>query len=165
MAASVDFTKTGLPPNSVLILAQEKVNVSHTGDTNETVLYTYTLPGGLMGPNDCLEIVSLWSYTNSANNKSLRIRWGDLATSLYAANQTTSLTLEQYTRVCNDDSTAAQRMYPPSVSGGFGTTTSAVQTFSVDTGSDVLIRPTGQLASAGETITLENILIRLNKAP
>lgn len=61
------------------VIAASAVAVSHTGDTIETVLANIAIPAGAMGANGALHITAVFSYTNSANAKTLRIRLGGIS--------------------------------------------------------------------------------------
>jgi hypothetical protein len=45
-----------------------------TTGTQENVLATYVIPGGLMGPNGAMRWNMLWSVVNNTNAKNVRIR-------------------------------------------------------------------------------------------
>ncbi len=84
-SVSLSATGSGYRPNLVRVVASSAVAISHTGDTNETALVNIPITGGTMGPNGFIRITTLWNVTSSANNKSLRVRFGGLAGTAYAA--------------------------------------------------------------------------------
>jgi hypothetical protein len=145
--------------SSPRILAQSAVAVSHTGDTNETTLATVTIPAGAMRANGSVEIISQWSGTASANNKTRKVKFG--ATVYHGVAATTSPLVRVFTRIMNRG--AANSQVGPNNNDANGWTASAgsLQTSAVDTTAAVSITFTGQLASAGETITLENYVVKL----
>jgi len=61
------------------LLLASGVAVACPADTTEDILATIPLPGEIMGPNGIIFLESFWSYTNSANNKTLRARLGGAA--------------------------------------------------------------------------------------
>ena len=68
-----------------------------------------TLPAGAMGPNGVLRITTLWSYTNSANNKTLRVRLGGLSGTAFQANVVTASNIGVMQRtIQNRNSQASQ---------------------------------------------------------
>src|SRR5688500_6060251 len=67
------------------VLAQSAVAASHTGNTTETTLATVTVPANAIGANGRLRVTSLWSHTNSANSKTLRVRFGGAAGTIYTS--------------------------------------------------------------------------------
>lgn len=140
-----------------VVLAQSGVAVSHTGDTNETVLATVAIPAGLLGANGRIEIVALWSITNSANNKIARIRFGTSGsglggTQVSTTTQTTSATIGTLTIINNRNSASSQVATPQMVFAGSGITAAVAV---IDTANASEINLTGQLALGSETITLE----------
>ena len=143
---------------SNVIIAQSWVGASVTGTAAETTLATITVPANTMGANGRIEIETLWSYTNSANNKQLRIKFGSLTAQNITATNTNSLRVSCF--VANRNNTSAQ-VAPPNSSTGSGATTNSVQTAAIDTTASVSIAITGQLANTGETITLEGYIVRL----
>lgn len=143
------------------VLAASAVAAAHSGNTSETALASVQIPGGAMGPNGALRITTLWSYTNSANNKTLRIRLGGISGAGYLGNNvTTTATLRHQQIIQNRNAQNAQI-------GGFvspmpiGASTSAPATSSIDTGAPVDLVISGQLANAGETVALESYMVEL----
>lgn len=141
------------------IFAKSAVAVSHTGNTNETTLRTLTLPGGLLGKNDSVEVVTRWSYTNSANNKTVRVRFG--GTSMYGVNATTTAAAPHTCTISNRNATNSQIANPGTTTGGWGVTSNAMVTSAIDTTADVPLLIQGTLASAAETITLEEYIVTI----
>lgn len=133
-------------------LAHSAVAASLTGTAAETTLASITIPGGLMGPNGAVRITTIWSYTNSANNKFARVKFGG---SLYiGATLTTTAQFHHLIYIANRGVTNSQ------IGAGnntipYGSGTAALPISSIDTSQDQVITLTGQLANTGETITLE----------
>ena len=145
------------------ILASSAVAASHTGDTTETTLATITLPANAMGANGFIEIDVMWTCPNSANNKTLRVKFG--ATTVLSDVQSTTTFDRHSVRVQNRNATNSQVANANiSSTGGFGPTGTALITPAIDTTASVSITITGQLASAAETLTLEAYVIRLHYA-
>jgi hypothetical protein len=136
--------------------------VSHTGDTSETALATIQVPASLMGANGILRVTTLWSITNSANNKTLRARLGGISGTQYlAVTLTTQATYRDQRQIANRNSLASQVGMSNTVLGGFGSSATALSTSSLDTAANQDLVITGQLAAAGETITLEAYLVEV----
>lgn len=145
---------------SETLLAASAVAVPLTGTTNETTLATITVPGGSMGPNGQFEAVLHFTYTNSANNKTLRLKFG--GTTFWQVAATTTANYQVYIRVCNRNSNSSQVHFTLTAgTSGLGQSGSAVTTGTIDTSSDQNILITGQLANSGETIQLESYLIKM----
>lgn len=143
------------PVTSDVTLAVSSTPSSITGTTVETALATITIPGGLMSANGTIEVMSLWSYTNSANAKNLRLRWGSMSGStVFAVGATTSASCFNYCIARNNNSTSSQKLFAAGALG-FGTS-ATISTPSIDTSANFSIYLTGQVASAAETVTLES---------
>lgn len=147
-----------------VILAQSGVAVSLTGTVAETTLAGINIPGGLMGPNGVVRVYSTWSFTSSTNAKTLRARLGGLAGAAYMVSAQTSagIITAQFLTIINNRGAANSQVGAPSNSiglssgGGNGAVTSAI-----DTTADSVFALTGQLASAGESITLQSYIIEV----
>lgn len=149
------------PVQAWRVLAKSAVAVSHTGDTNETTLATITVPAGAMGPNGFITVRTQWSYTNSANTKTLRVKFG--GTTLIAPAPTTTASLRQSIEIFNRDSASSQMITPNSTNtaSAYGATTTAVGTAAINTANAADIVLTAQLANSGETATLESYVVEL----
>ena len=147
------------------VLAASAVAVSHTGNTNETVLATIPIPAGAIGPNGVLRVTSQWSYTNSANNKTLKVRLGGISGSIFFDTQqtTTAAYVDMGRLIHNVNSAAAQKSRGASVTGA-GSTGTAHITRTVDTTVALDLVLTGQVANTGETVTLESYVVEILSA-
>lgn len=142
------------PVTSDVTLAVSSSPASITGTTIETALATVTIPGGLMSANGTIEVMALWSYTNSANSKNLRVRWGSMSGStLFAVGATTTASCHCYVISRNNNSTSSQRIFAAGALG-FGTS-GTISTPAIDTTANFNIYLTGQVANTSETVTLE----------
>lgn len=140
------------------VLASSAVAVSHTGSTTETTLATITVPAGAIGANGALRVTMVWSYTNSANTKTARLRLGGTSFLVFNATTTSSVRIEN--QIHNVNSEASQKGWVNSGTA-FGSSTGTIVTASIDTTTAQDITFRGALANAGETITLESYLIEL----
>lgn len=147
------------------VLAASAVAASHTGDTSETTLATVTVPGGTMGPNGILRITSVWSWTDSANTKRPRIRFGGPSGGqyLHIASATQNNDHGSFLRmISNRNSESSQvGLIGHSETASFGIEDTGLKTGSDDTSVDQDLVFTGLLTDAGETITLESYLVEL----
>jgi hypothetical protein len=139
------------------LLGASAVAVSHTGNTNETALATVTIPAGAMGLNGGLLIYATWTYTNSSNNKTPRIRLGGIGGTVYAnLVLTTTATYHDIRRIRNRGAANSQLGGQASAaSQAIGSTTSAPVTGAIDTSVTQDLVFSGQLALGSETIALE----------
>lgn len=140
------------------VLAASAMAVSLTGSTAKTTLATVTVPGGAMGANGVLRITSLWSHTNSANNKTPRIEFG--GTQYYGAALTTTATSRMYHTIANRNAENSQ-VGGTTSEFNWGSTTGALTTSSQDTSADKDLVFSGQLANGGDTIALESYLVEV----
>lgn len=140
-------------------VAQSGVAASHTGDTNETTLATVSIPPP--GPNGVVRIEALWSFTNSGNAKTLRYKLG--GTTIYSTAPTTTASGRHSVTLFNRNSAASQvgPVNAIGTSSAFGNLGASLATATVDMSAAVNLTLTAQLASAGETITLEAYLVEM----
>lgn len=127
---------------------------SNVNLTTEVTLFSKTLPGGLVGPNDYLDIMTRWSYTNAATNKTLRVKIG---TSVYMAHvATTTASCVRHVNINFRNSTASQVVTGVNQSTDSGVSATPVATFTEDLSVDKTFAITGQNANVATTITLES---------
>ena len=141
-----------------LVLAQSAVAVSHTGDTVEFTFATVNIPAGLMGANGSLRVTARYSHTGSTNNKTFRTRLGGTA---FCSPGTVTAAVIGFKTQCNivNRGSAASQIGDGDSMGLGGISVSYAGTVDTTVAQDITI--TGQLASAGETITLEYYLVEL----
>lgn len=139
------------------MIKSSAVQVSVTGTLVETTMATITVPAGAMGPNGFVEITSLWSYTNSANNKIMRTRFG--GTSVASNVPTTTASSALFTTIANRNSASSQVI--GLATQIIGVTGSATGTSAVNTANATDITLTATLANTGETITLEFYSVKI----
>lgn len=147
------------PLNGVACIAASAVPHSVTGGTSETTLATIPIPGNLMTPNGHLRLTSLWTVTSSANAKTMRAKLG--GTAFLAGAVTTSATFQNIITIRNRNAANSQVGHPASSGTPISANNSATTTGTVDTTVAQNLLITGQLADAGDTITLEDYLLEL----
>lgn len=147
----------------ILILGKSSVSASGGADTNENILGTVTIPAGIMGTSGQLIINSTWTYSNSASAKTLRIRFGGIGGTIYLTTApTTTLTYRDFRTIANNNAANAQVSGTSAVaSTGFQLDNAANITSSVDTTAETTLVFTGQKASAGDTLTLQQYSVQL----
>ncbi len=140
---------------------QSIVDTASPQGTQESTLYSLSLPANALAGNDGLQLDLLWSCTNSAAAKRIRARFG--GTVLFNVDLTTHLVFRQSVKLRNRNSRAAQ------VSQGNSTTnfgpigSVGVQTFTVDFAAAQALTITGQFPVAGtgtNTLSLEEVTIQ-----
>jgi hypothetical protein len=138
------------PVGPVIGLCQGGAAVAHTGDTVEFTHATCSIPRKYLGPNGRIIVRVAFSHTNSANNKTMRVRLNGIAGTAYLSQvDTTTAAFNARVHVGNRNATNSQAGY---VEGS----TAAVTTSAVDTTVAVPLVITGQLALGTETLTLES---------
>lgn len=143
------------------ILGASAVAVSGAADTNENTLATITIPAGAMGLNGLLRLKCWWTFTNSVNNKTLRARFsaiGGTVVSSFTGTTTASLPL---TAEIQNRNSASVQLAAGWAHNGSGVGITSPQALAVDTTVATTLVLTGQKASAGETLTLEQYLVEL----
>lgn len=140
-----------------ITIAQSGVASSVTGTTAETTLASIVIPGGMLGLNGAIRVVSAFSYTNSANTKSLRIKLGGVTAS--STGPTTSASVQGYAMIRNRGAENSQVSFTNFL--GSAVSSAAVTTLSADTSVNQALTITAQLADIGETITLEGYTVEV----
>ncbi len=155
--------------STVQTLKQSNVQVSHTGDTNETTLVDYTLPANTLPANGALRITTLWSRNSGGTSTNVnRVRLGGISGTVYfSANEiTTNITLQGQAYIWANNSTSAQKGLnlvngPNPYSAG----TLVLATSALDMTTDIHIVFTEQLANSGDTGSLESYTIEMLSPP
>lgn len=137
------------------VLAQTGVAVNLTGTLAATVLATVAVPANALGKNGLLRITTTWSITNSANDKTIAIRFG--GTAISSSVVTTASTYQEQRVIQNRNATNSQVFQ----FGGAAFTGSPIGTMAKDTTAAQNIDIVGQLANVAETITLEAYSVEL----
>jgi hypothetical protein len=116
-----------------------------------------------MGVNGFVRVTTIWSVTNSSNNKTLRLKFG--GTTYISTTLTASSSYTDVRKIKNAGVVNSQKGFSTGAGGGVGATAGAIVTSAVDTSSSFNISLTAQLANAGETITLEEYVVELVYIP
>lgn len=153
--------------NGEIIVDKDSTQVVLTGtgaNTSETILKTVTLPP--LGLNSIIDIDSLFSWTSSANTKTIRVRLGGIGGQLVGSfASTTNLTQQLKTIIRNVNSVSTQKSFSVTSTSGFGTSTNAVVSGAINTGVSTTLVFTGQLdaaaAAAGDSIRYEASTVKV----
>lgn len=136
--------------------------------TTETDIWSMTLPGSLIGPNDTLRFEYFWTYTNSAANKTFKLYFGSVL--VMNSGTATGSGFRGTTYLTMRNSKTAQ-MFPQNSFGvafsDGNASSGSFSTASVDTNSDVIVRASGTWGTAGggaANITLQRIAMRIDYA-
>lgn len=135
----------------VEVLASSAVAVSCASTAVDEVLASFTIAAGVMGVNSILQIEPLWTYTNSANNKILKVKVG--GSTVYSATRTTTVKEAPLIVLANRNSLSSQiQPYDNNyVTAGSG----APATYTIDFSVAVDVEITGQRANGADTLKLE----------
>lgn len=150
-----------IPFNGWSIVGKSGVAQTVTNSTAQTTLATVTIPANAMGPNGILRVRTLWTYTNSANTKTLRLTLGGTVVMGVAA--TTTATAELDRMIQNRGVTNSQIVAVSNNAANFNLLTLAPLTATVDTSVSCDLAFTGQMAALAETITLERYSVELHR--
>jgi len=158
--------KTLTAPSGVFYVhaASAATGMSVSTGTAETILATVPIPAGAVGANGAIRITTLWTYTNSANSKTVRVRLGGISgTSFGAAVATTTADVQMMHIIRARNSTSSQVGFAANAGSTFATTTSGAASGSLDMTAAQDLVFTGTTASSGETITLESYIVEILK--
>ena len=131
-----------------------------TNTTAETQVASFTLPGGVMGMNGILRLCPIFSQTNSANTKTLRIKLGAATAITQAFGGSGSASAYGILTIRNLNSQSSQKSTQGG-SLGVGTTSSAIGTSAADTSADITVSLTVQMGALAETVTLEHLFVEV----
>lgn len=140
--------------------------VTLTGVAAETLMDEYALPAKLMSPKLQIRIGILTTSTNSTNSKRQRLRLGGIAGTAYSDLSYFSATAygSSYEVAITVGATINAQSGPSSAmfTAPLGTFSTAHVTSALDlSASDVKATFSGQVASAGETIVLKQMTVRI----
>jgi len=133
------------------LLHNSAIAVSCASTAVDEVLASFTIPAGTVGANSIIQIEPLWTYTNSATNKILRVKMGGAL--VYSVTRTTSTMEIPLIVVANRNSLSSQ--IQPYVDKYETAAASTPATHAIDFSAAVDVEITGQRASSGDTLTLE----------
>lgn len=158
---SLRVTSSGFVP---LVLAQSAVKVDSPANTDENILASVVLPGGLMGLNGLVRVRSLWTWTSSGNIKTIRVRVGGISgQAIRQANFTNTVAFRDICEIQNRNSLSSQVYLPAgSTTGGWGSATSTNPgTATLDTSGNLSIVLTAQKATGSESMALESYQVEV----
>lgn len=143
-------------------LSKSTTASSHTGDTVETALATFTITGGTIGSTDRLEITTFWTRSGSAAAATPRVRLDGTTGTIYGTDTIVALAarnIQGKTIIYSNNATNAQKASGAPISNPYISTPNAIITSTADFTGNVDVVISGQLANAGDTITLQSYYI------
>ncbi len=141
------------------VIAQSGAAIVTANSVSEQTLVTIPILANAMGSNGSIQVWTLWSLTNNANVKTLRVKLG--STNFWAAAGASFASLKGHCQIFNRASLSSQ-VAADSGLVGFAGSASAVVTGSIDTSVDQVLTITAQKATGTDTCTLEAYLVRMN---
>ena len=150
-----------LNTNTVFLLDQDNspYTVTGTGTLLETTLKRVVLPGGLVGPNGIVRVTMLWSVTNNANSKQMKLYLG--ATPFFFATVSTQNANQVQAVIRNRGSMSSQIGMVNWNLTSYAGVTGANQTGSIDTSVDQFLTFACVLTNVGDSCTLESYSIEV----
>ena len=133
------------------VLSGTAVAASSALTAVDEVLGSFNIPAGILGVNSVLQIEPLWTFSSSANNKTLRIKIG--GTTVYSAVRTTSIKEAPLFVLANRNSLSQQIKPYDGVYVAAGSI--APETYTINFSVPVTVEITGQRANSGDSLTLE----------
>jgi len=161
---------TNIPYASGMTIVATAGSSSVTGTLLETNLVALRIPGGAMGSNGVIQVWLLWTYTNSANAKTLNVRFnqtpGVTASGFVSAvNATTTATSQTLTIIRNANAANAQVGYGGASVTPFGGVTNVPMVGAVNTALDAYVNINATLANASDSVTLQHAYAVVFRAP
>jgi len=145
------------------VLASSSAASSITGTVSETTLGTVTVPANAMGRNGLLRVTTVWSYTESANNKTLRVN--ACGANYMEAFGSTSLaeSIQHQFTIQNQNSAAVQVGFESPQAFTYSGNARRQTTQNTTAAHNITWAAT--LANTGETITLVSYLVEVCYKP
>lgn len=149
--------------NRRVIAVMDGRTYSHTGNTTKTVIFTRTLPGGVMGANGSLYITALFAANNTANSKNIEVQINGVpigSTAVGTSGQSNKATWW----LINQDSVTVQRGGALGTTGAsFGSTSTAVVNTTINTAATMTITVSYQLTVGTDTGYMYGIMVEMIK--
>lgn len=154
--ASSVLLPTNIPTFPELIRPIESI-ASYAGAISASVtgadeqLEIIVIAAGTLGLNSILQFEPVWSFTNSVNNKTMKLRVG--GQTIYSVTRTSSVREAPLIILANRNSLKSQ-IAP--YDGNYTTASAtAVATYAIDFTVDVIVEFVGNRASSGDSLKLE----------
>ena len=143
-------TLTLTPSYPAQVLSNYAVASSSVLTATNEILGSFTIPAGTLSANSNLQIEALWSFSNSVDDKIVKIKIGP--NTLYSATHTTTVKASPLVMLTNRNSLASQIYDIPSGTSAPGT---SVINFALDQ----TVEFYGQRENAADTLTLQHYRI------
>lgn len=152
---------------SSLVLAQSHAPATKTdANTTEALLWSMTLPGGTLGPNDTLRLWSRWNFPNTASTKIMTAKLGGTIISGHAwisSNASAGIV----TLLSNRGALNSQIVTHDGWGGAVGSHWNGFPAVAINTAVNqtLSLHAAWEVAGTGtEAITLESVIVELLRA-
>jgi hypothetical protein len=143
-----------------IVLETSAVARPHPGTiTTEHTFVTVNIPPGLLGLNGIVEVDAVFSYSNNANTKTMKYKFG--GGSFFSTTATATSSAAFIKRLQNRGVANSQLGEAASSQVQGGTNANAPYTAAIDTTATVAVAIVGQLAVGTDTMTLERYTVRV----
>lgn len=147
-------------PPGLVLLWNRAVAIDHTGGTSEVSKVKKTIPAGIMGLHGRIEWEIYYSWTDSANDKTLKVKFG--GTTFFSRLTTATQTTGRVSGFIANRGSAAVQVGSHSQAGdGWGEAAAAVVTATVNTALNASFTVTCQLENSGEHIVIQAYTIKV----
>lgn len=137
--------------NPIEIIRSSAVKVNCASTAVDEILASFVILTGTLGPRSILQFEPVWSFTNSANNKIVKINIG--STNIYNVTRTTSAKEAPMIVLANRDALNSQVI--PYVTTYVIADATAPTTSAIDFSVNQTVTITGQRANGADTLSLE----------
>lgn len=161
IGAGAEFVNDGTRwlPASRVPLYTSNIPYLITGTTSDVVVAQITIPGGLMGINNSIILTHSHQASNTANGKAFKVRLG--GTLFVNRNDANYIGYAEQYSISNRNSASSQIGSAATGFGGWGNSTVALATGTVDTTVDQTYQFSFALTSASDKVTFGRISIEL----
>ncbi len=158
-AAWVEIGRSNGAEPRAIVLQTSAVAIPHPGTiTTEYTFVSVVVPASILGLNGILEVDAVFSYTNNANTKSFKFRYGGGA---FFASSATATSSAGFLKQIQNRGSVSSQVGASASSQTYGTSASAPYTSAIDTTVTTSVDITGQLAVGTDAMTLERYTVRV----
>ncbi len=143
------------------VLGASGAAASAGANTSENTLATITVPANAVGIGGTIRVSTWWTVTNSANNKTCRIRYSGVAGTIVTTFTATTQPNLKIEGAIQGAGTTSSQTATGFTFASAGNSAMAAQALTVDTTAATTVVITGQKASSGETLTLSAYTVEL----
>lgn len=147
------------PVGPFVLYSSAVAEAAHTGTTSQTVIRSITIPAGIMRNNGSIHYMVTWSFTNNANNKTLQVLLGGTGGTTHSSRTVTTNASGQIEGVITNRNSVSSQVSQAASLAGVGENPGAVVTGSINTSSATTLDIAGVLASAGDSITVQRVIV------